>query len=35
MILYRDKLPMFNNRGRMVFNVMDWTRELVYAEGDL
>ncbi len=27
-ILYRDKLPMFNNRGRMVFNVMDWTREL-------
>jgi len=26
-LLYRDKLPKFNNRGRMVFNVMDWPRE--------
>jgi site-specific DNA-methyltransferase (adenine-specific) len=28
LILYRDKLPKFNNDGRMVFNCMDWTREL-------
>jgi len=26
-LLYRDKLPKFNNRGRMVFNVLDWPRE--------
>lgn len=26
-ILYRDKLPKFNNRGRMVMNVMDWPRD--------
>lgn len=26
-LLYRDKLPKFNNRGRMVFNVMDWPRD--------
>jgi site-specific DNA-methyltransferase (adenine-specific) len=24
LLLYRDKLPKFNNNGRMVFNVMDW-----------
>jgi site-specific DNA-methyltransferase (adenine-specific) len=24
LILYRDKLPKFNNGGKMVFNVMDW-----------
>lgn len=24
LLLYRDKLPKFNNGGRMVFNVMDW-----------
>jgi site-specific DNA-methyltransferase (adenine-specific) len=23
-LLYRDKLPKFNNNGKMVFNVMDW-----------
>lgn len=23
-LLYRDKLPKFNNNGRMVFNCMDW-----------
>jgi site-specific DNA-methyltransferase (adenine-specific) len=23
-LLYRDKLPKFNNHGRMVFNCMDW-----------
>lgn len=26
-ILYRDKLPKFNNEGRMVFNCMDWVTE--------
>ena len=25
LILYRDKLPKFNNNGRMVFNCFDWT----------
>jgi site-specific DNA-methyltransferase (adenine-specific) len=24
LLLYRDKLPKFNNNGKMVFNVMDW-----------
>lgn len=24
LILYRDRLPKFNNEGRMVFNCMDW-----------
>ena len=28
LILYRDKLPKFNNNGKMVFNCFDWTREL-------
>ena len=28
LVLYRGKLPKFNNRGRMVMNVMEWTREL-------
>lgn len=26
-VFYRDKLPKFNNRGRMVFNAMPWPRE--------
>jgi site-specific DNA-methyltransferase (adenine-specific) len=26
-ILYRDKLPKFNNNGKMVFNCMDWVRD--------
>lgn len=26
-LLYRDKLPKFNNRGKMIFNVMDWPRD--------
>lgn len=26
-LLYRDKLPKFNNGGRMVFNCMDWPRD--------
>ena len=27
LILYRDKLPMFNNNKKMIFNWMEWTRE--------
>ena len=27
LLFYRDKLPKFNNHGRMVFNVMDWKRD--------
>lgn len=27
LILYRDKLPKFNNEGRMIFNCMDWERD--------
>jgi site-specific DNA-methyltransferase (adenine-specific) len=27
LILYRDKLPKFNNNGKMVFNVMDWEQD--------
>jgi site-specific DNA-methyltransferase (adenine-specific) len=26
-ILYRDKLPKFNNEGRMIFNWMNWERD--------
>lgn len=26
-LLYREKLPKFNNHGRMIFNVMDWPRD--------
>lgn len=26
-LLYRDKLPKFNNEGAMVFNCMDWVRD--------
>lgn len=29
LILFRDKLPKFNNEGRMVFNCLDWTRDNV------
>lgn len=28
LVLYRDKLPKFNNNGSMVFNCMDWSRDL-------
>lgn len=28
LILYRNKLPKFNNNGQMIFNCMDWTRDL-------
>ena len=27
LIFYRDKLPKFNNEGKMIFNVMDWVRD--------
>ena len=26
-LLYRDKLPKFNNNGHMVFNCFDWVRD--------
>jgi site-specific DNA-methyltransferase (adenine-specific) len=26
-LLYRDKLPKFNNNGKMVFNCLDWTKD--------
>ena len=27
LILYRDKLPKFNNNGKMIFNAMEWPRD--------
>lgn len=27
LLLYRDKLPKFNNNGKMIFNCMDWPRD--------
>ena len=27
LVFYREKLPKFNNQGRMVFNCMDWDRD--------
>jgi len=27
LLLYRDKLPKFNNNGKMVFNIIDWERD--------
>ncbi|HEY5588391.1 MAG TPA: site-specific DNA-methyltransferase [Candidatus Paceibacterota bacterium] len=27
LILYRDKLPKFNNKGKMIFNCMDWVKD--------
>lgn len=32
LILYRDKLPKFNNNGSMVFNCMDFPRETRYPK---
>lgn len=29
LILYKDKLPKFNNDGQMVFNCIDWVRDTV------
>lgn len=28
LILYRDRLPKFNNDGRMIFNCFDWVRDI-------
>ena len=27
LILYRDKLPKFRNKGKMIFNIIDWPRD--------
>ena len=27
LVLYRDKLPKFNNNGKMIFNCMDWVKD--------
>lgn len=27
LLLYRDKLPKFNNNGKMVFNILDWVKD--------
>ena len=27
LLLYRDKLPKFNNKGKMIFNCMDWEKD--------
>jgi len=27
LVLYRDKLPKFNNNGKMIFNIIDWERD--------
>lgn len=27
LIFYRDKLPKFNNNGKMIFNIMDWEND--------
>ena len=32
LLLYRDRLPKFNNNGKMVFNCMDWPRESKYEK---
>lgn len=29
LLLYRDKLPKFNNDGRMIFNCLDWCKDTV------
>jgi len=31
-VLYRDKLPKFNNHGKMIFNCMDWQKDTVTAK---
>ena len=27
LLLYRDKLPKFNNNGKMIFNIIDWIKD--------
>ena len=29
LLLYRDRLPKFNNNGKMIFNCIDWPRDTV------
>ena len=29
LVLYKDKLPKFNNDGQMIFNCFDWVRDTV------
>ena len=29
LVLYKDKLPKFNNEGRMIFNCIDWQRDTI------
>jgi len=31
LVLFRDKLPKFNNNGKMIFNIIDWERD-TYTE---
>jgi len=28
-LFYRDKLPKFNNKGKMIFNCLDWERDSI------
>lgn len=32
LVLYREKLPKFNNNGKMIFNCIDWPRENKYEK---
>lgn len=32
LLFYREKLPKFNNKGKMVFNCMDWTKDTKYEK---
>lgn len=32
LLLYRDKLPKFNNKGKMIFNCIDWERDDIKDE---
>lgn len=32
LVLYRERLPKFNNNGKMIFNCMDWPRESKYEK---
>jgi site-specific DNA-methyltransferase (adenine-specific) len=32
LVLYRERLPKFNNHGKMIFNCLDWPRESKYEK---
>ena len=32
LLLYRDKLPKFNNNGKMIFNCIDWVKDTQYPK---